>query len=94
MLLYWSILKHVTDNGCNRFDFGRSTYDEGTYRFKLQWGAEPIPLEWSSYAPSGAEYDIQSGHSIFRPIVEKIWQRLPLSIANSLGPLVRKHISL
>ena len=58
MLLYWSILKHVTDNGCSRFDFGRSTYNEGTYKFKQQWGAQPTPLEWLSYAPSGEILDI------------------------------------
>ena len=94
MLLYWSILKYVTDNGCSCFDFGRSTYNEGTYKFKQQWGAQPIPLEWSSYTPSGAIVNIQSKSSSLRPIVEKIWQKLPLIIANSLGPLVRKHISL
>ena len=31
---FWS----TPASGFNRFDFGRSTPDEGTYRFKQQWG--------------------------------------------------------
>jgi FemAB-related protein (PEP-CTERM system-associated) len=48
MMLYWSLLEHVSNLGCTEFDFGRSTYNEGTYKFKRQWGAEPIPLAWSN----------------------------------------------
>ena len=44
MLMYWEILKFATDRKCTQFDFGRSSKDSGTYRFKKQWGAEPKQL--------------------------------------------------
>src|SRR5690606_25981380 len=44
MLLYWELLKSSCLEKCLTFDFGRSTKDSGTYRFKAQWGAEPIQL--------------------------------------------------
>ena len=47
MLLYWSLLAHCADTGINTFDFGRSTFEEGTFKFKKQWGAQPQLLEWS-----------------------------------------------
>src|SRR5690606_26478586 len=40
MLLYWAMLQAAVEQQCARFDFGRSTADSGTYRFKLQWGAQ------------------------------------------------------
>ena len=39
MLLYWKMLEFACDNGFDVFDFGRSSVDEGTYKFKKQWGA-------------------------------------------------------
>src|SRR6185369_10200078 len=40
MLLYWEALRRACAGGFRRFDFGRSTRDSGTHRFKQQWGAE------------------------------------------------------
>jgi len=36
MLLYWSMLVYAVEQGCKWFDFGRSTPDAPTYRFKVQ----------------------------------------------------------
>ena len=93
MLLYWNFLKFAADSGRKVFDFGRSTPGEGTYRFKKQWGAEPRVLFWHvlSTAPVG---DALSGNGNKRMILENIWRRLPLSVVNVIGPLVRKYISL
>ena len=42
MVLYWEVLKLSCEQGCDAFDFGRSTIDATTYKFKKQWGAQPI----------------------------------------------------
>lgn len=98
MLLYWSLLAKVTDDGCQIFDFGRSTPGEGTYRFKKQWGAEPHELRWLSLNVQGAEQPKPAAPSAMatrlRGWVERVWQRMPLTMANRLGPLLRKYISL
>jgi serine/alanine adding enzyme len=41
MLLYWKLLERAVERGQAVFDFGRSTIDGNTYRFKKQWGATP-----------------------------------------------------
>lgn len=98
MLLYWSLLADVTDQGCREFDFGRSTPDEGTYRFKKQWGAQPHELQWPSLDLQGdtlPEPEESSARSLrLRTAIETMWQRLPLAVANRLGPMLRKYISL
>lgn len=95
MLLYWSLLKHVIDQrGCAVFDFGRSTFGEGTYRFKKQWGAMPVPLEWFDYSGSGEVGVVGGNAGGARSLAASVWRRLPLPAANFLGPRLRKFIPL
>lgn len=93
MLLYWNFLRYSADNGYSRFDFGRSSEGEGTYKFKEQWGAKPKPLMW--YVQSGTIYDVEKqAASSERERIADIWRKTPFAIANMLGPRIRKYISL
>lgn len=93
MLLYWGFLSYACDRGFKRFDFGRSTPGEGTYRFKEQWGAHPHPLYWyGSGAGEGMREDMSSGK--LREHVARIWARLPLPVVNHMGPVLRRYITL
>lgn len=98
MLLYWSLLEYVADNGIKEFDFGRSTFGEGTFKFKQQWGAEPIALNW--YLPNQVNTDENANLAAnvepgkIRAMVENTWSVLPLGLTTWLGPKVRKYISL
>jgi FemAB-related protein (PEP-CTERM system-associated) len=95
MLLYWNFLKYAADNGYTMFDFGRSSKGEGTYKFKAQWGAKPHNLEWHSIAFNDKRSKIHSGKFLpSRDHLAKAWQRVPLKLANYLGPKLRKFISL
>jgi hypothetical protein len=97
MLLYWNFLAFAADNGFTRFDFGRSTPGEGTWRFKQQWGARPEPLIWQNLTPDGrllAAPTGESGTSGHRRKIEAVWRRLPLALTNAVGPMVRRHVSL
>ena len=92
MLLYWTLLSHVCNQGCKQFDFGRSTIDEGTYRFKKQWGARPHQLKWTDWMMDTNPQ--QSSVSRLRPLIENIWRRMPLAMANWIGPKLRRYITL
>lgn len=92
MLLYWELLSHCADNGIRTFDFGRSTFGEGTFRFKKQWGAQPYSLSWQNWIGQCATGVGKPGN--LRPFFESAWRCLPLELVNVLGPLVRKHIRL
>jgi FemAB-related protein (PEP-CTERM system-associated) len=92
MLLYWELLSHCADAGIRSFDFGRSSFGEGTFRFKKQWGAQPYLLTWENWLDQGESLSGPAGR--LRSFIEKVWRRLPLSVANVLGPLIRKHIRL
>jgi len=86
MLLYWRMLAHCCDAGARCFDFGRSTCDEGTFRFKRQWGAEPVPLYWHYLLPSGAEMPSLRPDSPKYRLLVACWRKLPLWAARAMGP--------
>ncbi|GAK60761.1 hypothetical protein U27_00659 [Candidatus Vecturithrix granuli] len=92
MMLYWNILKFACEHGYTQFDFGRSTQDEGTYKFKQQWGSEPVPCYWQYWlAYSGDPPEINPDNPKYRLAIN-VWQRLPLAVTNFLGPHIVKYI--
>jgi len=92
MLLYWSGLEHACMRGYREFDFGRSTPNEGTYRFKEQWGAKPHPLHWYYWLPGGREMpQVNPRNPKYRTAIA-LWQRLPVSVTRLIGPGIVKYI--
>jgi FemAB-related protein (PEP-CTERM system-associated) len=87
MVLYWQMIRFACEQGMRYFDMGRSSRGASTYRFKMQWGPEERPLYWHSWYP---ENEKQGAETLVIPG----WSRLPTTIANILGPLVRRNISL
>ncbi|MFT2090406.1 FemAB family XrtA/PEP-CTERM system-associated protein [Paraglaciecola sp. 2405UD69-4] len=95
MMLYWSLLQHVSNTNVEEFDFGRSTFNEGTYKFKRQWGAKPQPLKWSNLIADNQEKSESNIKvSKVRELVENVWSKLPLKVTTVIGPMIRRHISL
>ena len=92
MYLYWQILSHAIETGCTSFDFGRSTIDEGTYRFKKQWKSEPQQCYWYHWVPEGGELPNLSPSNAKFDLAIKMWKKLPLPIANTLGPFLVKNL--
>lgn len=93
MLLYWTMLQYACDSGYTRFDFGRSSIEESTCRFKEQWGAKPKQLYWyyidlDGYAPG------QSDDKSKFDLAIRVWQKMPVRLTQVLGPPIRKYIGL
>jgi FemAB-related protein (PEP-CTERM system-associated) len=88
-VLYWEAMRFAIANGLRTLDLGRSSLDSGTFEAKRQWGAEPVQLYWA-YAADGAT---PPGDQVKRlGWAENLWRRLPLPIANILGPRLRGGI--
>jgi len=95
MLLYWSMLEYACDNGFKRFDFGRSTPDEGTYKFKQQWGAVEHPLHWETFSQQGHLQNAGGTDQKSRfDVAMKIWSKMPVAMTRVIGPPLRKNIGL
>ena len=84
-------LSRAIERGSSRFDFGRSTRDSNTYRFKKQWGAQPSPAIWQYYLRQG-RCDALRPESGRYALPIRIWQRLPLPLTRCLGPFLVRGI--
>ena len=92
MLLYWEVLKRSIERRSTVFDFGRSSRDSGTYRFKKQWGAKPTQLYWSYVLSEGcAKPDLNPENKKFALVI-RAWQLLPVPVANTIGPLLARNL--
>ena len=90
-LLYWDVIQSATEGGCTQVDFGRSTPGAGTFLFKEQWGAQPVPLHWEYSLVSGETLPDTSPTNPKYAAVIALWKGLPLVVANRIGPpLVRQ----
>ena len=92
MLMYWEALKYAIDTQNSVFDFGRCTIDSGTYRFKKQWGAEKQQLYWHYHLVEGHGLPQLNPENPKYRLAINAWQRLPLTIANVLGPFLVKNL--
>ncbi len=92
MLLYWNSLEFACSRGYRSFDFGRSTPNEGTYKFKEQWGAQPVPLYWYYWLPDGRSMpQVNTKNPKYQAAIH-VWQRLPVGLTRLIGPRIVKYI--
>jgi FemAB-related protein (PEP-CTERM system-associated) len=87
-LLYFALMRHARARGFTRFDFGRSKAGTGAFAFKKNWGFEPKPLV---YAVKGEGRETNPLSPRYRLQVAA-WKRLPLWLANRLGPPIARGL--
>lgn len=92
MMLYGSVLRYACEQGYRVFDFGRSSKDSGTYRFKEQWGARPVQLHWYYWLQGGDRFPQLNPQNPKYALAIRIWQHLPVPVTTFIGPLVAKYL--
>ena len=90
--LYWEVTRRAAARGCTGFDFGRSKAGTGSFAFKKNWGFTPTPLLHRYRLAAGATVP---DHNPLNPkyrLMIAAWKRLPLPIANLVGPHVVRGV--
>lgn len=91
-LMYWHLMRHAVARGYRVFDFGRSKLGTGPYSFKKNWGFEPVPSVHEFYLADGQSIpEINPMNPKYKLFVS-LWKKLPLALANSVGPLIVRNI--
>ena len=90
-LIHWEFMKRGIALGLKSFNFGRCTPDSGTHEFKKRWGGIDEPLPWTSWSrtPNAA---MASPDSPKYRLAISAWQRLPLHVANLVGPVLSRRL--
>lgn len=91
-VMYYALMNHARRRGCTHFDFGRSKTNSGAYSFKKNWGFEPEPMAYATHTADGQEpRDVNPNSPKYKAQIA-LWQKLPLPIANHLGPWIAKGL--
>lgn len=92
-MAYYALMNHARDTkGCTWFDFGRSKVGTGPAAFKKNWGFEGQPLAYAKHALDGsAPRDINPLSPKYRMQIA-LWQKLPLPVANLVGPWLARGL--
>ncbi|MEM9501899.1 MAG: FemAB family XrtA/PEP-CTERM system-associated protein [Pseudomonadota bacterium] len=92
-LMYYELMCHARRKGMERFDFGRSKTNSGPYKFKKNWGFEPVPLTYGKWTAPGAEArDVDPTSETYSSKID-LWKKLPLPIANTVGPWIARGLA-
>ncbi|MEO7246658.1 MAG: FemAB family XrtA/PEP-CTERM system-associated protein, partial [Rubrivivax sp.] len=89
---YWELMRWACGQGLKTFDYGRSKVGTGPYAFKKNWGFEPQPLhyEYRLYKRDAVPQN-NPANAKYKLMIEA-WRRLPLGVANWLGPYVVRSL--
>ncbi|MBW8753137.1 MAG: FemAB family PEP-CTERM system-associated protein [Sphingomonadales bacterium] len=90
--MYFELMLHARRRGCSHFDFGRSKTESGAYHFKRNWGFEPAPLTYAAWTARGVAPRNADPTSAKHALQIAVWQKLPLAVANRLGPLIARGL--
>lgn len=90
--MYWEVMRRAAERGVRLFDFGRSKFGTGSFDFKKFWGFAPEPLHYQyRLAPGRTVPDHNPLNPKYRLLIAA-WKRLPLPVANLLGPPIVRGI--
>ncbi|HEY1190651.1 MAG TPA: GNAT family N-acetyltransferase, partial [Gemmata sp.] len=91
MLMYHHLLRRAVERGQRVFDFGRSTLEGNTFKFKKQWGAVPHPATWQYRVLRGSVGEMRPDNPRYQRAI-RLWQKLPVELTRALGPWVVRGI--
>ena len=91
-IMYYELMLHARRRGCDRFDFGRSKTGSGAYSFKKNWGFDPQPLSYASWTAPGHPARDADPTSAQHQSRIALWKKLPLPVANLVGPFIARGL--
>lgn len=89
---YWELMRRALGRGVRVFDYGRSKRGTGPFAFKKNWGFEPRPLhyQYQLYRRTAIPQNNPTNGK-YRLLIAA-WKRLPLAVANRLGPHIVRNL--
>jgi len=92
MYMYWNILAFAIEQEYRVFDFGRSSKDAGTLKFKKQWGGVEKQLYWYyDMQEDGPLPGLNPANSKYQAAISA-WKKMPVALTRIIGPPIVKNI--
>jgi len=85
LVIYWEMIKYAINNHYKYFSFGRSSKNSNTLHFKKHW--KPIEKQLYFNLSQPKTIDVKK-----LKFLSNIWRKMPLTLANIIGPYFSKNI--
>lgn len=89
---YWELMRRACERGYRVFDYGRSKRGTGQFDFKKNWGFEPTQLHYEYYLVNAKGIPEHNPTNPKYSLFIKMWRKLPMPVANALGPFIVKNL--
>lgn len=92
--LYWQVIRDAAECGVSEFDLGRSTPNSSVHLFKRKWGGRDVTVRYgfSPAANNRSQRFGLLGETREKGWRQRLWTRLPLSLCNWAGPVIRRDL--
>jgi len=90
--MYWELMRRSCEQGIKVFDYGRSKEGTGSYSFKKNWGFAPQPLHYQYHLVKSAAIPEVNPMNPKYQLFIKAWKKLPLPVANFVGPMLARNL--
>ena len=90
--MYWHLMQYAAARGCRVFDFGRSKRGTGAFDFKKNWGFDAQPLAYEYQLHAAASVPENNPLNPKYQLFIKLWQKMPIALANLVGPHIVKDL--
>ena len=89
---YWELMRRACERGIQVFDYGRSKQGTGSFAFKKNWGFEPQPLHYEYCLYKRDTIPQNNPNNPKYKFFIEAWRRMPISMANRLGPYIVRNL--
>lgn len=94
-LAYWTTIADTIAQKMAYLDMGRSPAGTNASKYKGQWATFSKPIYQQTWNPSGsgdAGVAVQAQSDSRFQLVRTYWPKLPLPVAEAVGPWLRRHV--
>ncbi|SFL57046.1 FemAB-related protein, PEP-CTERM system-associated [Halogranum rubrum] len=89
----WKSIERANESGFDAYEMGRTREGSGVYMFKKSFGGTKVWYDDLHYFPSDSAELPDPEKESYEPL-KRVWRRLPIPVTQTIGPAVRKDISL
>lgn len=89
--LYWQLMTRLAKEGIRISHSGRIPKTDAAFGYRLGWGGTKYSYYYQYYGETNQNTEFETKRGSKRQMVESVWRKLPLGVAQVLGPVIVKQ---
>jgi hypothetical protein len=89
--LYWQLMTRLAKDGIRICHSGRIPKTDAAFGYRLGWGGTKHSYYYQYYGVGEGQTEFSTKRGTKRRLVESVWKKLPVGVAQALGPVVVKQ---